>query len=150
MKFKKDMLFSPQGRAFFLLITAFGSGILCSSIVTDVTNEDGVVNLLLVFKSHLFWITIFFFILLLFYYIPLYKIDLANNEALKDYEDKDLLNQYYEGQHKDLVRLAKKQLKMGNLDKVETLNNYANGVFGKNDKPNDDDQSSKGEGSGTG
>ncbi|MCM3595048.1 hypothetical protein M4D55_04525 [Metabacillus idriensis] len=135
--FMKNLLFSPFVRALVTLITAFGSGILCSSVVTDITVE-GKLDFTLLPTSKVFWFTGAFIIALLFYYVPMTKRDMVTNEILSKYEDQELLSSYYKGQHKGLVRLAKKELKLGNLDKLEDINKYANGVFGNEPTTNDD------------
>jgi hypothetical protein len=140
----KIILYSPWGRAIFALLSTFGSGILCSSVVTDITVE-GKLDFSLLTSSRVFIVTLVFIALLFLYLVPMIKFDLAKNEDLKDYQDKDLLKSYYEGQHKPLVKLAKRQAKLGNLDKLEDINNYAKGVFGSertiNDKPSKDKDS---------
>lgn len=145
----KQLLYSPMGRAFSAMISTFGSGLICSATITDITVDGKLVwsNLK---TSNEFWILIGFFVILVVYYYFMYQIDVVNEAALADYQDHELLvAMARKEQMKELKKWSKKQAKLGNLDKLHSLDQFLKreGEFGNGSSS--DDRTGEGKGTGT-
>ncbi len=137
-----EALYSPQGRAVSSMVSTFGSGILCGAVITDITVE-GKIHWSLLLQSSVAGITLVFFLILLTYYIGMFRIDIINDAVLKDYQDQDvLIAMMRKGQMKHLMKYATKQAKLGNLDQLHSIDKFLKGEYG--DEPTSYDKPGKG------
>jgi hypothetical protein len=135
----EEILYSPQVRALSAIISTFGSGVLCSAVVTDIT-VDGKLVWKKLGSSGEFWVTVVFAFILLAYYIGMYRNDVKIRAVLADYQDKDLLvAMARQHQMKDLMKWAKQQARRGNLDQLHSLDKFLKGEYG-NESYRDDRQ----------
>ncbi|MFE4354027.1 hypothetical protein [Peribacillus butanolivorans] len=142
------ILYSPQGRAVSAILSTFGSGILCGAVINQIT-IDGKIAWSRVHLSFEFWLTVLLVILLLVYYIRMYKKDVEISAVLSDYQDKDiLLAMARKEQMKELMKWSKQQAKLGNLDQLNSLDKFLKGEY-KNESDRNDRQG-PGKGSETG
>ncbi|WP_256816541.1 hypothetical protein [Cytobacillus sp. Bac17] len=126
----KDIFYCPQARALSAALSTFGSGILCSSVVTDIT-VDGVLTWSKIFSSEIALITLICFILFFIYYIGMYNVDIANDAVLKNYQDKDvLIAMMRKGQMKALIKRSAQQIKKGNYAELHSIDQILKGEYG--------------------
>lgn len=142
-KIVKEILYSPQGRAFSTILSTFGSGILCSSVVTDIT-VNSKLDWSHIYSSKVAGSTLVFILFLLVYYIGMYNIDVTNDAVLKNYEDRDfLIAMMRKGQMKHLIKRAAKQIKKGNYDELHSIDKILKGEYGNDSGSNDGSREEK-------
>ncbi|MBY0214869.1 MULTISPECIES: hypothetical protein [Priestia] len=144
----KKILYCPTGRAISAMVSTFGSGLLCSATITDIT-VDGKPDWSKLLTSGEFILTGLFFLLLLLYYIGMFKIDIVNDAALKNYQDRDLLvAMARKGQMKELVKWSKKKAKVGDFDQLHSMDKFLKGEYGNEQNTNDGSSEAKSPGTG--
>jgi len=139
----KKVLYAPQGRALSVVISTFGSGVLCSSVVTDIT-VNGKLEWSRITSSVIAWVTLIFSLFLLFYYVGMYKVDTENDAVLKNYQDKDILiAMMRKGQINALIKRSKDQIKKGNYAELITIDQFLTGVSNNDAGSNDESRQGK-------